>query len=445
MPQIKIHPPKQLPEQAISQQQFEDWVNELEIYLGQDDNMARFMSDGLYHEWLSQEQDPNRLRELLDGDPDAPEENAQNRDAKQRELLAKRRRELRTFIGQVAKSASKNMYAGIVCYATSLNWIYNKIREDYDIQTKGIHYLNIVDVTYNPDTKTPAGFYHEYRTVILNNIGRRGETIHWYLAAPTGHQQLAADEVIGPLFEDVILMNVLLLIDPRLPKFIRKYYQLKLGDRRLMDIKTDIFNNIKEFQSEMEAAEQLAAIRLSGTPTATTAASLAAISSSKPTRGRGRGRGIPQPQAVRTRTFCKTCYENDRGKSIYLSHLTDAHNCPTKLKLNTIVDQLLPPEVIEHEQEQDDQTSETGSQVAYPPMYKLNQISTGLNTIQPVPTQILTVSDENTKFSISSLIARPQLITFHWMRPKLEVLKFTKIVKFPNLVMVPPQSWHVVR
>ena len=359
MPQIKIHPPKQLPEQAISQQQFEDWVNELEIYLGQDDNMARFMSDGLYNEWLSQEQEPNRLQALLDGDPDQPEENAQNRAAKQRELLAKRRRELRTFIGQVAKSASKNMYAGIVRHATSLNWIYNKIREDYDIQTKGIHYLNIVDVTYDPETKTPAGFYHEYRTVILNNIGRRGETIHWYPALPAGNQQLAADEVIGPLFEDVILMNVLQLIDPRLPKFVRKYYQLKLGDRRLMDIKTDIFNNIKEFQSEMEAAEQLAAIRLSGTPTATTDASLAAIASSRPTRGRGRGRGIPQPQPVRNRTFCKSCYENDKGRSIYLSHVTDAHNCPTKLKLNTIVDQLLPPEVTEYEQEQDDQTSET--------------------------------------------------------------------------------------
>ena len=55
-------------------------------------------------------------------------------------------------------------------------------------------------------------------------------------------------------------MNVLQLIDQRLPKFVRKYYQLKLGDRQLMDIKTDIFNNITEFLSKMEAAEQLAAI-----------------------------------------------------------------------------------------------------------------------------------------------------------------------------------------
>ena len=79
-------------------------------------------------------------------------------------------------------------------------------------------------------------------------------------------------------------MNVLQIIDPRLPKFIRKYYQLKLGDRRLMDIKTDIFYNIKEFQSEMEAAEQLAAIRLSGIPTATTAASLTVFALNKTPR-----------------------------------------------------------------------------------------------------------------------------------------------------------------
>ena len=56
MPQIKIHPPKQLPEQVISQQEFEDWQNELEIYLGQDENMARFMTDGIYATWQSQEQ-----------------------------------------------------------------------------------------------------------------------------------------------------------------------------------------------------------------------------------------------------------------------------------------------------------------------------------------------------------------------------------------------------
>ena len=114
MPQIKIHPPKQLPEHSLSQQEFKDWQNKLEIYLGQDESMARFMTDGVYADWSSQEVDPHRIDEIREGDPHRPEENAVNRVAVLAELLSKRRRELRTFIGQIAKVASKNMYAAIV-------------------------------------------------------------------------------------------------------------------------------------------------------------------------------------------------------------------------------------------------------------------------------------------------------------------------------------------
>lgn len=179
MPQIKILPPRPLPEQAISQQEFEDWQNELEIWLGEDDNMARFMTDGRYNTWRSQEADPNRIQALDAGDPDRPAEDAPNRADRLADLLAKRRRQLRTFLGQVAKCASRNLYAAIVRHATSLDWIYNKIREDYDIQQKGIHFLNVTDLKYNPETKTPSGFYNEYRTMIINNVGRRDEIIHW--------------------------------------------------------------------------------------------------------------------------------------------------------------------------------------------------------------------------------------------------------------------------
>ena len=153
-----------------------------------------------------------------------------------------------------------------------MEWVYQKLREEYDIQTKGIHFLNIIDLQYNPETKTPAGLYNEYRTVILNNVGRTGETIQW-----NGNNELDADEVVGPLFEDVILMNVLNLIDPRLPKFVRKHYQLKMGDRRLMDIKSDIFTNLKEFLAEMEAAEQLSLLRLNAMTSSAASPSLAAF------------------------------------------------------------------------------------------------------------------------------------------------------------------------
>ena len=55
-----------------------------------------------------------RIVELNDRDPNRPEENAANRADVIAELLSKRRRELRMFISQIAKAASKNMYASIV-------------------------------------------------------------------------------------------------------------------------------------------------------------------------------------------------------------------------------------------------------------------------------------------------------------------------------------------
>ena len=116
--------------------------------------------------------------------------------------------------------------------------------------------------------------------VILNNAGRRNEVIQW-----NNNRALEADEVVGPLFKDVILMNLLNLIYPRLPKFVRKHYQLKMGDRRLMDIKSDIFTNLKEFITEMESAEQLSSLRLNAVTSPPT--TLAALN----VRGRGRSRG----------------------------------------------------------------------------------------------------------------------------------------------------------
>ena len=117
----------------------------MEIYLGQDEAMARFMIGGIYQTWSSQEADPNRI-EVSEQDPNLPADDAANRPAVMLELLAKRRRELRTFIGLIAKVAAKNMYAAIVRHSTSMQWVYNRIREEYDIQTKGIHFLNIIDL-----------------------------------------------------------------------------------------------------------------------------------------------------------------------------------------------------------------------------------------------------------------------------------------------------------
>ena len=98
-----------------------------------------------------------------------------------------------------------------------------------------------------------------------------------------------------------------------------------------------------------------------------------------------------RPQAQR-RTFCRTWYEGEKGRSTYLSHNAEEYNCPSKIKLNTLADDVLPPEVLEFEQETEESETDT-TQVESTQLSVINTTNTGLNTLKPVPTQLLTVAD----------------------------------------------------
>ena len=51
--------------------------------------MARFMTEGIYNTWTSQEENNQRIVELNERDPNRPEENAANRADVIVELLSK--------------------------------------------------------------------------------------------------------------------------------------------------------------------------------------------------------------------------------------------------------------------------------------------------------------------------------------------------------------------
>ena len=102
-------------------------------------------------------------------------------------------------------------------------------------------------------------------------------------------------------------------------------------------------------------------------------------------RQRGRGRRFPQPTK---RPFCRTCYDSDKGKSVYLSHNATDTRCPIRIQLSTIED--LPQEVTNTE------WADTLAieQVGYKSNIKPIDVP-GLNSIQPVPAQLLSLEDSN--------------------------------------------------
>ena len=151
MQTAKVHPPNLLPPKSLTQTQFDIWAAELEAWLAADNNQALFLPGAVYGEWQLEEDNPHRIAV----DPNLPAEPTQ---AQRDSLRDKRRRQCKVFLSQVAKCISQNHYLEITRHATSLTWIFNLIKRDYDLKVNGINILNLVEIKYEPETITPAAF-----------------------------------------------------------------------------------------------------------------------------------------------------------------------------------------------------------------------------------------------------------------------------------------------
>ena len=398
---IKIYPPSQLKDKGVSETQFNIWTEELEVYLTQDDDFSVFLPGGDYAEWLSQETNPERLINIKPEHraqramADDPNRVAINTAADEQDLQAlnKIRKNLRTILSIIGKCVPEGQYVSVVRHSTSIQWIYNTLRSDYDIQQKGIHFFNILDV--KPDhNQTPISFYNQYRTVITNNLGKTGDVIKH-----KDNLVLTQDEKTTPMLEDIILLNVIREIDPRLPSFIKTHYNHKMKqDERLMDFKTDILINIPSFLEQLNTFENNNSIKEEAILQAFKPAKKADLNTRPKTR-------TAQP----TNLYCRICYKMGKPKEVYKSHdILDA-KCASmpkedkerilgKLKLNNIQD-------AENDEDQEEGAEMFGYDANFDDeAYEVNcpdknsKLSTFLRTesakcayIKPVPSQILTM------------------------------------------------------
>ena len=154
MPVVKVRQPEQLPLRDLTEQKFSVWKNQLRAWLGSNDSLAPFLPTGQYHTWQAEEVNPNRIDQLIQPGPDRDLQQDATQ-AQRDQLLDKRRRQLDIFLSQVASCVSLNHYNTVVRHATSLQWVFNKIREDYGIVQRGINFMNLRHLRYDPETMTP--------------------------------------------------------------------------------------------------------------------------------------------------------------------------------------------------------------------------------------------------------------------------------------------------
>ena len=124
-------------------------------------------------------------------------------------------------------------------------------------------------------------------------------------------------------------------------------------------------------------------------PVVTAGSSLAALHQPQVNKARGRGRAGSQPR----RPLCKTCYEAEKGRSTYVLHNIVDLRCPSRIQYSAI-NEYYPDEVVEYRDDampghEDLQVNNNQPQLS---CLRCN-CSGKLNHIQPVPAQILSLSD----------------------------------------------------
>ena len=396
MSSIKIYPPNQLPAEGITDNQFAIWCEELEIYLEVEEKFRKFLPDGKYKAWTAAEENPLRIETPLA--PDTADD------------LPQIRRELRQFISIVAKYCHQDYYNPLMKHSTSLEWIYERLRQDNKIEYKGIHFMNIIDLKWDPTGQTTAvAFYNQYRSMIIGNLAKKHDVIEWK------NETLKEDDKLNTSYEDLILINVIQQLHPQLPNYIREQYAHKIGQKkRLMDFKTEILTNAKKYIQEIEAT-QISNISLEEQPACNFVRTRTTFRPQQQRRPQQQqryqntvnSRQESSRQSQPISPFCRLCHLNNMPRATYISHYLGQPTCPSlgprdKQMLSRSTQQLGAVQIQDddilrdygYDVDQEDQVKPLSKPIENLPEKSEDQSITACNFIQPVPTQILSLQDK---------------------------------------------------
>ena len=304
---IKISKPERLPREGITDTDLNTWKNELLNYLGQDDDFDEFMDTGRYPTWEAAEN--NRQRLVAHVAPDTATD------------LRKRIKQLTNFITFIAGCCYKDQYMTIIEQATSIDWIWNELKNVYQITHVGKDFLNIVDIKYDPDTMSASSIYNAYRAKIMENLKPKNTVVKW-----KNHVQLKANESLTPTFEDHILLSVIQLIDPRLPSKVREIYGPRMDDEKfLMDFKQDILSNVPKMVEDLENQDsQVNALKMQMQH-----ATIAPVRFNNRRQKSNQGSFNRRFNSPKAEKFCRLCHLARQPRHKITSHEIGDLSCPS--------------------------------------------------------------------------------------------------------------------
>ena len=250
---------------------YESWRQNLIYILSLDKNFVPFLDAT----WQKQTA-ANPRRGLTNDGTAVPEA--------QRLTAVQKNAHLDLLLGQIANFCPVISRNSIVKHSTSLNDIWQKIRQHYGFQSTGAHFLDLASISLQPDER-PEDLFQRLMAFFEDNL----LSVHGGL---THHgDQVTADEDLSPTLENTVVVLWLQLIHPSLPLLVKQKYGSELRNKTLASLKPEISQALPSLLDELRSIEDSKAMR---------------IGSSTPRRHPNSGQGQPRQRPFLSCILCKT-------------------------------------------------------------------------------------------------------------------------------------------
>ena len=341
---LRLKPPTSLPQGPVSKVAFKVFINQLRAYLEQDQNNYLFLPEGCYSTWQPR-REGRRILELATEDADNQKliRQADNDrggtidlEEEQNRLLLSRNSQLSKFITLIAIACYYTEQDDINDCSTSWEWILTYLKQHYNIESRGEHFLDIATLTYSSDLPYQT-YYKQFRASFLDNLRKRGDRL-----AYKNNLQLTEDENMNPTLEATIVLWSLERIDPRLPSKVKKNYGHQMvGDQCLVSLQPTIFQNIGNMLAELYVTDNSLAARFDAQTNICNMVTPRKQDRAPGKSYRGRSAINNRPSYRRQQTglkknFCRLCYHAGANPAAYTSHPISACTYLTRADKNDL-------------------------------------------------------------------------------------------------------------
>ena len=175
-------------------------------------------------------------------------------DAGLRQTKAQKLKLLELMLGQIANFYPIIARNSIVKNSTSLEFIWQLIRQHFGFQSTGAHIIDFNDIHLAPEER-PEDLYQRLMAFVEDSLLRKEGGITHHDVAMT------EDEEMSPTLENFIILTWLRLINPNLPRLVKQRYRTELRTRTLASIKPEISQVMSSLLDELQSTEEVKGLR----------------------------------------------------------------------------------------------------------------------------------------------------------------------------------------